>query len=88
VARRREQRGAHAEQRAQAKKNYDELIATAGFPEQARRLEVRLPRRRQDGVIFESAKNKKRAKEFVTFMMQDENLQPYVEGLARPLVSR
>jgi len=32
------------------------------------------------GVIFEAAKNKKRAKEFVAFMMQDENLQPYVEG--------
>ena len=30
--------------------------------------------------IFEAAKNKKRAKEFVSFMMQDENLQPYVEG--------
>ena len=31
-------------------------------------------------MIFEAAKNKKRAKEFVTFIMQDENLQPYVEG--------
>jgi multiple sugar transport system substrate-binding protein len=31
-------------------------------------------------VIFDSAKNKKRAKEFVQFMMQDENLIPYVEG--------
>jgi multiple sugar transport system substrate-binding protein len=39
-------------------------------------------------VIFEAAKNKKRAKEFVTFIMQDENLQPYVEGSLRPLVSR
>ena len=32
------------------------------------------------GVIFEAAKNKKRAKEFVAFLLQDENLQPYVEG--------
>jgi multiple sugar transport system substrate-binding protein len=32
------------------------------------------------GVIFEGAKNKKRAKEFVAFLLQDENLQPYVEG--------
>ena len=32
------------------------------------------------GVIFEDAKNKKRAKEFVAFLLQDENLQPYVEG--------
>ncbi len=37
------------EQRAQAKKNYDELIATAGFPQQAGRIEVRLSRRGQDG---------------------------------------
>jgi multiple sugar transport system substrate-binding protein len=32
------------------------------------------------GVIFANAKNKKRAKEFVQFAMQDENLTPYVEG--------
>ena len=32
------------------------------------------------GVIFEAGKNKKRAKEFVTFMLEDQNLQPYVEG--------
>ncbi len=32
------------------------------------------------GVIFEGSKNKKRAKEFVAFLLQEENLQPYVEG--------
>ena len=32
------------------------------------------------GVVFADAKNKKRAKEFVTFLLQDENLTPYVEG--------
>ena len=32
------------------------------------------------GVVFANAKNKKRAKEFVQFAMQDENLIPYVEG--------
>jgi multiple sugar transport system substrate-binding protein len=31
-------------------------------------------------VIFQSAKQKKRAKEFVAFLMEDENLTPYVEG--------
>ena len=30
--------------------------------------------------LYKAAKNKKRAKEFVQFIMQDENLQPYVEG--------
>ena len=32
------------------------------------------------GVVFSQAKNKVRAKEFVAFMMQEENLTPYVEG--------
>jgi multiple sugar transport system substrate-binding protein len=32
------------------------------------------------GVVFEAAKNKKRAKEFVSFFLQDEVLTPYVEG--------
>jgi len=38
------------------------------------------------GVIFENAKNKKRAKEFVQFFMQDEEPDPVRRGLARPLV--
>ena len=32
------------------------------------------------GVIFADSKNKEQAKEFVQFMLQDENLTPYVEG--------
>jgi multiple sugar transport system substrate-binding protein len=32
------------------------------------------------GVVFNQAKNKARAKEFVSFLMQEENLTPYVEG--------
>jgi len=69
-----------AEQRAQAKKNYDELIATAGFPNKPDGSKFVYRAAVKTAVIFEAAKNKKRAKEFVTFMMQDENLQPYVEG--------
>jgi multiple sugar transport system substrate-binding protein len=68
------------EQRAQAKKNYDELIATAGFPNKPDGSKFVYRAAVKTAVIFEAAKNKKRAKEFVTFMMQDENLQPYVEG--------
>ena len=69
-----------AEQRAQAKKNYDELIATAGFPIKPDGSKFVYRAAVKTGVIFEASKNKKRAKEFVTFMLQDENLQPYVEG--------
>jgi multiple sugar transport system substrate-binding protein len=32
------------------------------------------------GVVFQAAKNKARAKEFVAFLLQEENLTPYVEG--------
>jgi len=69
-----------AEQRAQAKKNYDELIATAGFPNKPDGSKFVYRAAVKTAVIFEAAKNKRRAKEFMTFMMQDENLQPYVEG--------
>jgi len=69
-----------AEQRAQAKKNYYELIRTAGFPNKPDGSKMIYRAAVKTGVIFANAKNKKRAKEFVTFLMQEENLTPYVEG--------
>jgi multiple sugar transport system substrate-binding protein len=69
-----------AEQRATAKKNYDENIATAGFPRKPDGSPMIYRAAVKVGVIFEGSKNKKRAKEFVAFMLQDENLTPYVEG--------
>ena len=69
-----------AEQRAQAKKNYDELIATAGFPNKPDGSKFVYRAAVKTGVIFEGAKNKKRAREFVAFFLEDANLQPYVEG--------
>jgi multiple sugar transport system substrate-binding protein len=68
------------EQRAQAKKNYDELIRTAGFPNKPDGSKMVYRAAVKTGVIFKNAKNKKRAKEFVAFMLQEENLTPYVEG--------
>jgi len=68
------------EEREQAKKNYYELIATAGFPAKPDGTPMKYRAAVKVGVIFENAKNKKRAKEFVAFLMQDENLTPYVEG--------
>ena len=32
------------------------------------------------GVIFEASKNKAKAKEFLKFMLEEDNLRPYVEG--------
>ena len=68
------------EQRAEAKKNYTQLIATAGFPSKPDGTKMKYRTAVKTGVIFKEAKNKARAKEFVTFMLQDENLTPYVEG--------
>jgi len=68
------------EQRAQAKKNYTELIRTAGFPNKPDGAKMVYRTAVKTGVIFEAAKNKKRANEFVTFLLQPENLTPYVEG--------
>ena len=68
------------EQRAVAKKNYYELIRTAGFPNKPDGSKMVYRAAVKTGVIFNQAKNKLRAKEFVTFLMQEENLTPYVEG--------
>src|SRR5262249_32381727 len=73
-----------AEQRANAKKYYDEMIVTAGYPAKPDGSKMMYRASVKTGVVFENAKNKKGAKEFVRFFMQDENLQPYVEaGLGR-----
>ncbi|MDO8457320.1 MAG: ABC transporter substrate-binding protein [Burkholderiaceae bacterium] len=69
-----------AEQRATAKKNYGELIRTAGFPNKPDGSKMVYRSAVKVGVIFKDAKNIKRAKEFAAFMMAEENLGPYVEG--------
>ena len=68
------------EQRAAGKKAYEEQIATAGFPNKPDGSKMVYRAAVKTGVVFEQAKNKARAKEFVTFLLQDENLRPYVEG--------
>src|SRR5262249_26164524 len=69
-----------AEQRAQAKKNYEQNIATAGFPNKPDGSPMKYRTAVKVGAIFADSKNKKRAKEFVQFLLQEENLKPYVEG--------
>jgi multiple sugar transport system substrate-binding protein len=69
-----------ADQRAQAQKNYSELIRTAGFPNKPDGTPMRYRTSVKLGVIFAEAKNKAGAKDFVSFLMQEENLTPYVEG--------
>ncbi|MEP7206063.1 MAG: ABC transporter substrate-binding protein [Casimicrobiaceae bacterium] len=68
------------EQRDQAKKNYYELIRTAGFPNKPDGTKMVYRAAVKTGVVFEKAKNKKRGKEFVAFLLEEQNLKPYVEG--------
>lgn len=68
------------EVRAAGKKAYEEQIATAGFPKKPNGQPMIYRSAVKVGVIFADSKNKKLAKEFVTFMLQEENLTPYVEG--------
>ena len=68
------------EQRDQAKKNVAESIATAGFPNKPDGKPMIYRTAVKVGVIFADSKNKAKAKEFVQFMLQEENLTPYVEG--------
>lgn len=71
-----------AEQRAQAKKNYEDNIRTAEFPTKPDGSKMTNLAAVKTAVIFSDAKNKKRAKEFMAFFMKDENLRPFVEGSA------
>jgi len=68
------------EQREEARKNYTERIRTAGFPNKPDGSKMVYRTAVKTGVVFKDAKNKARAKEFVSFLMQEENLTPYVEG--------
>jgi multiple sugar transport system substrate-binding protein len=68
------------EERDQALKNYNELIGTAGFPTKPDGTPVQYRAAVKTGVIFAGAQNIPRAKEFVAFLLKDENLTPYVEG--------
>lgn len=69
-----------AEQRAAAKKNYEELIATTKWPNRPDGGVLQNLAATKTAVIFDGARNKARAKEFMAFMMKEENLRPFVEG--------
>jgi multiple sugar transport system substrate-binding protein len=68
------------EERELGKKSYYELIRTAGFPNKPDGSKMVYRTAVKAGAIFADSKNKARGKEFVSFLLQEENLQPYVEG--------
>jgi multiple sugar transport system substrate-binding protein len=67
-------------QRDIAKENYTQKIATAGFPNKPDGTKMTYRAAVKTGVIFQAAKNKESAKKFVSFLLEDANLTPYVEG--------
>ncbi len=68
------------ESREAGRKAYEETIITAPFPNRPDGKPMTYRADVKPGVVFSGAKNKAAAKEFVKFIMQEENLRPYVEG--------
>jgi multiple sugar transport system substrate-binding protein len=67
-------------ERAAGRKAYDELIATAGLPNKPDGTPMVYRTVVKVGVIFRESKNKTRAREFLKFLLEEENLRPYVEA--------
>jgi multiple sugar transport system substrate-binding protein len=68
------------EQRAAGKKAYEETIVTAAFPNKPDGSALKYRSDVKIGVIFAASVNKARGKEFIKFMLEEDNLRPYVEG--------
>jgi multiple sugar transport system substrate-binding protein len=68
------------EQRAAGKKAYEETIITASFPNKPDGGVIKYRSDVKTGAIFTSAKNKAQGKEFIKFLLQEENVRPYIEG--------
>src|ERR1700751_4499399 len=68
------------EQRAAGKKAYEETIITASFPNKPDGGTIKYRSDVKTGLIFTAAKNKKEGKKFIKFLLQEENVRPYIEG--------
>jgi multiple sugar transport system substrate-binding protein len=68
------------EQRAAGKKAYEETIITASFPKAPDGSTITYRSDVKTGLIFAAAKNKAEGKEFIKFLLQEENMRPYIEG--------
>jgi multiple sugar transport system substrate-binding protein len=68
------------EQRAAGKKAYEDTIITASFPKAPDGSTITYRSDVKTGLIFAAAKNKAEGKQFITFLLQEENVRPYIEG--------
>ncbi|OAF18899.1 ABC transporter substrate-binding protein [Bradyrhizobium neotropicale] len=68
------------EQREAGKKAYEQDIITASFPKAPDGSTIKYRSDVKTGLIFTAAKNKAEAKQFLSFLLQEENVRPYIEG--------
>ena len=68
------------EQRAQAKINYEQLLATTSWPKGPNGKVIPNLAATKTAVIFADSKKKDLAKKFMAFFVKDENLRPFTEG--------
>ncbi|MDA9499026.1 ABC transporter substrate-binding protein [Bradyrhizobium sp. CCBAU 11357] len=68
------------EQREAGKKAYEQDIITASFPKAPDGSTIRYRSDVKTGLVFTAAKNKAEAKQFISFLLQEENVRPYIEG--------
>ncbi len=68
------------EQRTNAKDNYEKKIATTKWPNRPDGSVIPNLAATKTAVVFADARNKAKGKEFLAFLMQEENLRPFVEG--------
>ncbi len=68
------------EQRAAGKKAYEEDIITASFPHKPDGGTIKYRSDVKTGLIFTNAQHKTQGKEFIKFLLQEENVRPYIEG--------
>jgi multiple sugar transport system substrate-binding protein len=68
------------EQKEIARKKYYETLVTARFPNRPDGTPMTNMTSILTAVVFAEAKNKPGAKKFLAFMLQEENLKPFVEG--------
>jgi multiple sugar transport system substrate-binding protein len=67
-------------QRAAGKQAYEHDIITASFPKAPDGSTIKYRSDVKTGLIFASAKNKAEGKQFISFLLQEENIRPYIEG--------
>jgi multiple sugar transport system substrate-binding protein len=68
------------EQQAAGKKAYEEDIITASFPNKPDGGTIKYRSDVKTGLIFAAAKHKAEGKQFISFLLQEENVRPYIEG--------